>query len=261
MLYRTFLEDILIQVRNELKDVFTYNSLKDFLKNYYETDKEEKRLICEEDLNKRYASLLKVAIKKKVDESRYELHTLEEAIGKCKDDMEIMLFDNALKTRYLKSWENARIEQRFMLCDQNEKEQINIINQYRSEIEKEIRINDEIVTYINENQKDIEEGIEHWMKRYDTELEERQTEIQAFKDRREEQQLRYKDTTKLYHEHAQAIEEWLDYKEKKRIEDERKARRLDASIRLQAWWRGLMVRLQLGPFNPKRKKGKKGKKK
>lgn len=39
-------------------------------------------------------------------------------------------------------------------------------------------------------------------------------------------------------------------------------RELSAAIRIQAWWRGMMVRHKLGPFKQKKSKGKgKGKKK
>ena len=36
-------------------------------------------------------------------------------------------------------------------------------------------------------------------------------------------------------------------------------RELAATIRLQAWWRGMLVRHQLGPFKPQTKKPKKKK--
>lgn len=49
---------------------------------------------------------------------------------------------------------------------------------------------------------------------------------------------------------------WLVYKKEK-------LRRLKAATRIQAWWRGVMVRRCLGPFKKQKKKGKgkKGKEK
>lgn len=47
-------------------------------------------------------------------------------------------------------------------------------------------------------------------------------------------------------------------KEQKRLEQEELERKIRAAIRIQAWWRGVMVRKCLGPF--RKKKGKKGKK-
>jgi IQ domain-containing protein G len=35
---------------------------------------------------------------------------------------------------------------------------------------------------------------------------------------------------------------------------------LAGAIRIQAWWRGVMVRRQLGPFKPKKKSAKSKKK-
>ena len=49
-------------------------------------------------------------------------------------------------------------------------------------------------------------------------------------------------------------------KEKVRRKEEQEAIELKASIRLQSWWRGVMVRKGLGPFKKGKKKKGKGKK-
>lgn len=46
-------------------------------------------------------------------------------------------------------------------------------------------------------------------------------------------------------------------RERKRKEEERLEMLNKKATKIQAWWRGMMVRHKLGPFNPK--KGKKGK--
>ena len=48
-------------------------------------------------------------------------------------------------------------------------------------------------------------------------------------------------------------------KEKARRKAEQEAEELKAAVRLQSWFRGIMVRRGIGPYG-KKKKGKKGKK-
>lgn len=63
-----------------------------------------------------------------------------------------------------------------------------------------------------------------------------------------------------FEEHRKAIENYLEFKETAKREAEYLQMLENMATRIQAWWRGLMVRLKLGPFNPKKgKKGKKGK--
>lgn len=83
------------------------------------------------------------------------------------------------------------MEQNYLITDQNEEDFIHKITMYRYEIEKENRVNAELVAYINENQKDMEAEIEMWMKRYDTELEEKAIQLTKTIEDRANQKQRY----------------------------------------------------------------------
>lgn len=48
-------------------------------------------------------------------------------------------------------------------------------------------------------------------------------------------------------------------KERRRRQLEREQQQMFAAIKIQSWWRGMLVRNAIGPY--KKKKGKKGKKK
>lgn len=56
------------------------------------------------------------------------------------------------------------------------------------------------------------------------------------------------------------IDEYKERKERERREYEIEQNRINSAIKIQAWWRGVMVRRHLGPYRRK-KKGKKGGKK
>ena len=48
-------------------------------------------------------------------------------------------------------------------------------------------------------------------------------------------------------------------KERRRRQLEREGQQMNAAVKIQSWWRGMLVRHAIGPH--KKKKGKKGKKK
>ena len=73
--------------------------------------------------------------------------------------------------------------------------------------------------------------------------------------------------TERYAEYESVVMGDKERKAKQRAAAEQAIKELAGAIRIQAWWRGIMVRHKLGPFKVKKsakksgKKGKKGKKK
>lgn len=64
-----------------------------------------------------------------------------------------------------------------------------------------------------------------------------------------------------YEQRKEQIEAYLEYKEKKRLEAELLALQHRSATKIQAWWRGCMVRHCLGPYRKRRGKHKKDNKK
>lgn len=56
---------------------------------------------------------------------------------------------------------------------------------------------------------------------------------------------------------TEAINSWINEKNLIRAEEELRQRKYEAAMKMQAWWRGIMVRHYLGVFS-KLKAGKKG---
>ena len=73
---------------------------------------------------------------------------------------------------------------------------------------------------------------------------------------------RLQELTRKYAEYEAVVVEDRIEKEKARRKAEQEAREMSATVRIQSWWRGVMVRKGLGSYSKKKKKGKgkKGKK-
>lgn len=60
-----------------------------------------------------------------------------------------------------------------------------------------------------------------------------------------------------YNERKEKIEAYLEYKEKKRLEEEFLENLNKSATKIQAWWKGVMVRQGFGPYRKRKGKGKK----
>lgn len=107
----------------------------------------------------------------------------------------------------------------------------------------------------------LEGMIELWAGKYDQDMEKKERELNLLKTAKAKDVERLQDLTRLYKEYEQVVVEDRIEKEKARRKAEQEALELKATVKIQAWWRGIMVRKGLGPYGKKKKKkGKKGKK-
>ena len=128
-------------------------------------------------------------------------------------------------------------------------------------VKGESRCNSEIESFLRTHHSLLEEKVEHWMEKYDTDVETKQAELDALKSAKAADLSRLQELTQRYHEYSKVVQEDKEEKERLRKESERELEELNACVNIQSWWRGVMVRKQLGPYKPKKKgkgKGKKG---
>lgn len=55
--------------------------------------------------------------------------------------------------------------------------------------------------------------------------------------------------------HAELIKSWIKFKEDREAARQYREKMTKSAIIVQAWWRGLLVRQQLGPYKVFKKKG------
>ncbi|GLV39078.1 uncharacterized protein CBL_06129 [Carabus blaptoides fortunei] len=120
-----------------------------------------------------------------------------------------------------------------------------------------LQTNSEIELYFDEKDKKLEESLLEWQSKYDIDLEAGRNEIQILEAQTEEQEKEYMKVKEEYEKMKKVIDDGKVNRERKRKEEERLEMLRKNATKIQAWWRGMMVRHKLGPYNPK--KGKKGK--
>lgn len=167
-----------------------------------------------------------------------------------------------MKLKYVESWEMSRYEANGIKLDWKEDDYTETIREKSNAVDREARIHAEVELFLTEMSQEYEDLILSWMDRYEKEMEQLETDIQILKEKREEQFEQTEQLREEYERRNVAIADYLEVKELRRQEQERQEQRARAAIKIQAWWRGTMVRKCLGPYRKKKKgKGKDKKKK
>ncbi|CAH0698994.1 unnamed protein product [Spodoptera exigua] len=125
----------------------------------------------------------------------------------------------------------------------------------------EQRVHEELLKAYELQIKEHEKTLEYWRHRYDTDI----AEISSRSQKKLEQLLiatsKRTELQKLYDLHEGEMRGWLTFKRERAARLEREERLRKSAMRIQAWWRGVMVRRALGQFKYLKNIKGKGKKK
>lgn len=258
---RSFLEQVLFNTMKEIIQSGNFETLMEAVK----VEKEKKArlqetILKEEKGRKRVKQLQKALVDVKRDQE-VECQERDEMIAHLKDQLQEMKAKTNMEGKYIKKCAEVGVSQTQKKCYMNEMELKQEIDRLRAQVDEETRVNEEIEAYLRTHQTELEQKVEVWMAKYDEDVEKKQHELDVLKASKAKDLERLQDLTKLYAEYEQVVVEDRIEKEKTRRKAELELEELRGAIKLQAWFRGVMVRRGLGPYSKKKKKkGKKGKK-
>lgn len=165
---------------------------------------------------------------------------------------------HAMENRMVAIWEETRQEQCEAIFEHELRELEKRKTMNEEKIDGEMLVINELRSFYQMKCEKLESSIASWSRRYEMEKKFLDEQIQIALDNIEDVRSKYTLIQKWHEEREAFIENYR--LEQKQLEARRKheARQCQAAIQIQAWWRGTMVRKQLGPYRPK-KKGKKNK--
>ncbi|XP_070099740.1 dynein regulatory complex protein 9 isoform X5 [Equus przewalskii] len=163
-------------------------------------------------------------------ERQAEVQGRNEYISHLKDQLQEMKAKTNMENRYMKKNTELQISQTQKKCNKTEELLL-------EEIEK------------------LEEKLEFWMEKFDKDTEMKQNELNALKSAKAADLAHLQDLAKTLREYEQVIIEDRLEKEKTRKKMEQDELELKSILKLQAWWRGTVVRNEIGGFRlPKKDK-------
>uniref|UniRef100_A0A0B6ZYG2 Dynein regulatory complex protein 9 n=1 Tax=Arion vulgaris TaxID=1028688 RepID=A0A0B6ZYG2_9EUPU len=213
----------------------------------------------EQDGRKRIQELQKELQDVKKDHEM-EVQQRKEMISHLKDQLQEMKAKTNMENKYIRKCADVDVEQNQKHCLLSEKKKKDDTEKLRRKIDEEDRAHQEIMSYLHTHKADLDKKLEFWSEKYETDKDAKQKELDTLKLTKAKDLEKLQELTKLYKEYEIVVVEERIEKEKARRKTDQEANELKSAIKLQAWWRGVMVRKGFGPFGKKKKKkGKKGK--
>ncbi|XP_056421549.1 dynein regulatory complex protein 9 isoform X2 [Hyla sarda] len=254
---RQFAAEVIADMLTELETSGSFQSLQHAIA----TEKEKKahfyNTIEREQEGRKKIKLLQKQLQDVKQEKKVELQSRTELIAHLKDQLQEMKAKTGMEGKYVKKDTELQVSQTQKKCSIGESNLQMELQKIKEKMDEEIRVHVEIENFLRHHQQELEEKLEYWMEKYDKDTEEKQAELNALKTSRTNDLLLLSDLTKQYEEYETVITEDRLEKEKAQQKKKQEKMELESTIKIQAWWRGTMVRKNLGPYaKTKSKKGK-----
>uniref|UniRef100_A0A2K5S288 Dynein regulatory complex protein 9 n=1 Tax=Cebus imitator TaxID=2715852 RepID=A0A2K5S288_CEBIM len=220
---RQFFSDVIADTIKELQDLGTFNNLLKALSKEREKKMHFYDVIAREEKGRKQIKSLQKQLINVKKEWQFEVQSQNEYIANLKDQLQEMKAKTNLENRYMKINTELQIAQTQKKCNRTEELLL-------EEIEK------------------LEERLEFWMEKYDRDTEMKQSELNALKAAKASDLAHLQDLAKTIREYEQVIIEDRIEKEKSRKKAEQNLLELKSVIKIQAWWRGTMIRKEIGGF-------------
>ncbi|XP_041419151.1 dynein regulatory complex protein 9-like isoform X2 [Xenopus laevis] len=261
---RQFAADVIAEMLTELESSGSFHSLQQAVANEKERKANFYNVITREENGRKKIKSLQKQIQEVKQEKELEMQSRSELIAHLKDQVQEMKAKTSIEGKYVKKDTDLMISQTQRKCGIAEAELQTELQRVKEKVDEEIRVHIEIENFLRQHQQELEQKLEYWMEKYDKDTEEKQAELNSLKaSRAHDLALLQEMATKCKDFEKVIIEDRLE-KEKAQRQKIQEMKELTSVIKLQAWWRGMMVRRGLGSYKKTKsksgkEKGKKGK--
>ncbi|XP_007435866.1 dynein regulatory complex protein 9 [Python bivittatus] len=266
---RQYSSNVMEDTMDEMQMLRTFRTLQLAVNLEDEKKNNLQSLVLREEMGRKKIKSLQKQLSEVKKEKDYEVQSRNEMIAYLKDQLQEMKAKTDMENRYVKKDTELQIAQVQKKSSVTENDLQNEIEKLRNEMDQEIKVHLDIETFLKQQQTSIEEKLEYWMDKYEKDTEAQQQALNNLKSSRAADQAALQELAKQCLACEQAIIEDRKEKENTRKKVEQDALEMKSILRLQAWWRGMMVRKFLGPYKNLKKfleeepvgkdKGKKGK--
>ncbi|CAB3245004.1 unnamed protein product [Arctia plantaginis] len=218
-------------------------------------------LIDEEARNKE----MRRSLRRQVRQQRIRIKSCIYETNQIVDELISRLEDETVKRstqeRYTEKWESSRTEQNNKRIQDKEASFSSTITKYQNKADDEQRVHSEVENIINITVYETLRKIEECMSKYDKDMEDLEVKITTMRLNYEKQVEKRIELEQKLAEHDVEMKNFIQFKVEREKVRAYQRKMANAAIIVQAWWRGLLVRLELGPFKPSLQKKKRNKKK
>ncbi|NWX65587.1 DRC9 protein, partial [Promerops cafer] len=245
---RQYTSDIITVTIKKMEELGTFSSLTDA--NEREKAKKSKFydiLIRSEKGKKEIKALQKQLqdVKKQTDK---DLQTRDTVIDRLKDKLQEMTAKLNTESYYMKKNTDLQIQLTQKKCSSAENALEKEIQNLKTKTDEEIQLHTQTENFLMQQYQKVKEKLEYWMEKYKKDTaakDEELDDLRALKAENLETMQRFAKECLMFQ--ATIIIDRTD-KEAKRKQIEQEALELKSAVKVQAWWKGTMVRRFLGPY-------------
>uniref|UniRef100_A0A8D0L8M3 Dynein regulatory complex protein 9 n=1 Tax=Sphenodon punctatus TaxID=8508 RepID=A0A8D0L8M3_SPHPU len=245
---RQHASDVVADTMQELQIWGTFRSLLQAV----EREKAKKTSFCtvvsREEVGRKQIKSLQKQLQDVNKEKELELENRNEMIAYLKDQLQEMKAKTDMENRYVKKDTELQVSQTHEKCRSTEESLLNEIEKMRIKTDQEIRVHMEIENFLKQQQMKLEEKLEYWMDKYEKDTESKQQQLNSLKASKAADLATLQELAKQCRLFEQVIIEDRVEKEAARRKVEQDVLEMESVLKLQAWWRGMMVRRFLGPY-------------
>ncbi|XP_005142366.3 dynein regulatory complex protein 9 [Melopsittacus undulatus] len=254
---RQYASDVITATMKRMQESGTFNSLTEA--NEKEEEKKSKFhdvLIREQEGKKQIKSLEKQLqdVKKQTET---ELKSRDAMILNLKDELQEIKAKVSMESSYVKKSTDLQVHETQKRCNNAENILDKEIQKLRSKTDEEIRVHLEIEDFLRQNHKKVQEKLEFWVDKYENDTDAKDKELDALKALKANQLEILQGLAKECQIFEKIIITHRAEEDAKRKQMEKDALELKSTLKLQSWWRGTMVRKNLGPYQGLKKMEKK----
>ncbi|KAJ8724097.1 hypothetical protein PYW07_008077 [Mythimna separata] len=255
---RKYVNKVMIGTYMGLAQSFSFDNLVSFIRSYEKLELYRINLEEEETKNKQLRRELSKQVRQQRNHIKTVLYDTEVIINKLRTQIEDSVLYSEVRSRYIDNWQVARTEQHEQTIYDIEYDPATNIEYYKRRTDHEFRVHNEVETLVTITINETLEKIEEWMEKFEIDMDKIDLKIQMKKNEYQnarEKRIKYEEKLEC---HQKRMNEWIEFKTAREIARKYREKMLTSAIIVQAWWRGLLVRLSLGPYKkPNKPKPKK----
>ncbi|XP_064095668.1 dynein regulatory complex protein 9-like [Macrobrachium nipponense] len=181
----------------------------------------------------------------------------DEEIAELRADIEKLTDTNPKRENYENKIAKARVENLQFRVEQEEERICKQIARVGREIPQEIRVHDALTAFLKECCAKLEAKSAEWDETFQVDTDAKKEEVSAWKAEVQSKKKELEDLEKKYQEYWVVVSVYEAEQEVERLKREEAEREFKAAAKIQAWWRGYMVRKGMSSGLRKKKKSKK----
>ncbi|NXN37812.1 DRC9 protein, partial [Rhinoptilus africanus] len=250
---RQYANDVITVTMKKMQESGTFNSLTEA--NEREKEKKSKfhDILIREKEGKKDIKSLEEQLQDVKKQTAIELQNRESVIAHLRAQLQEMKAKMNMESCYVKKSTDLEVHQTQKRCTNAENVLGEEIQKLRSKTDKEIRVHMETENFLRQHLQKVEEKLEHWVDKYENDTDAKEEELNALKALKANNLEMLQGVAAECQMFEETIIRDRAEKEAKKRQLERDALELRSSLKLQAWWRGTMVRRNLGPYQALRK--------